>query len=125
MSNVDGSICHFNFPKVMLANILSELGTFWIVLLCAPFRSCLLIYIEIGLHNLTDIGQKYVGTFFFETGCRPTSIVFADVYETSKASHALLQLAKKGLISELRFLNKALERNCLTRINVRARTIFD
>jgi len=29
---VDGSICHFKFPKVVLAHILCEVGTFYIVL---------------------------------------------------------------------------------------------
>ena len=38
---VDGSICHFKFPKVVLAHILSEVGTFCIVLLNISSRTCI------------------------------------------------------------------------------------
>jgi len=64
---VDGSICHFKFPKVVLAHILEKVGILCIALLSVYSRTCLPIVIEIGLY-LTDTQQKTVGTFF-DTRC--------------------------------------------------------
>jgi len=50
---VDGSVCHLKFPKIVLAHILGEVGSFYIVVLSVSFSTSLLIFIKIGLH-LTD-----------------------------------------------------------------------
>ena len=62
-----GSICHFKFPKVVLAHILGEMGTLCIVLLNVYFRTCVPIFIEIGLYLTDTAGNKLVR--FFETRC--------------------------------------------------------
>ena len=64
--NVDGSICYFKFPKVVLAHILGKVDTF-AVFLNGSSRTCLPIFIEIGLY-LTDREQK-ISWHVFKTRC--------------------------------------------------------
>ena len=65
---VNGSICHFKFPKVVQAHTLGEVGNLGTVLLRVYSGTILPIFIEIGLY-LTDNSKIYVGTVFFETRC--------------------------------------------------------
>ena len=63
---VYSSICHFRFPKVVLAHVISEVGTFCTVLLAVSSRTCLPIFIEIDLY-LNNTDQKI--SWHFETPC--------------------------------------------------------
>ena len=68
---VDGSIWHFEFPKVVLARISGEVGTLCTVLLSVYSGTRLPIFIEIGSY-LTDTEQKISLHSFFETRCSVT-----------------------------------------------------
>ena len=59
---VDGSICHFKFSKVVLAQILGEVGILCTALLSVYSRTCLPIFIEINL-SVTDTEQKKLARF--------------------------------------------------------------
>ena len=62
---MDGSICHFKFPKV--AHILGEVITLYTVLLNVYVRNRIPSFIEIGLY-LTDIEQKISRHIFLRHG---------------------------------------------------------
>ena len=67
---VAGSICHFKFPKVVLARISGEVGTLCTVLLSVYSRTCLPIFIEIGSY-LTDTQQKKSWhVFYWDAVCK-------------------------------------------------------
>jgi len=66
---VDGSMCHFKFPKVVQAHTLGEVGILGTVLLSVSSMTILPIFIEIGSY-LTDKEQKISLHSFFETRCR-------------------------------------------------------
>jgi len=59
---VDGSICHFKFPNIVLTHILREVDSFYIVLLSFFSRTCVLI----GSY-LTNTEQTNMLAHFFET----------------------------------------------------------
>jgi len=61
---VDCSICHFKFPKLVLAHTIGEVCNFCIVLLSVSSRTCLTIFIEMGLYLADTQSKKYIGTFF-------------------------------------------------------------
>jgi len=63
---VVGAILHFKFPKVVLAHILDEVGTFCILSLSVYPRMCLPMFTEIGLY-LTDREPKNKLDRSFET----------------------------------------------------------
>jgi len=48
MHSVHGSVCHFKFPKVVLAHILGEVGSLCINFLNVYSRTCMPIFIEMG-----------------------------------------------------------------------------
>ena len=54
---VDSSICHFKFPKVVLAHVIGEVGTFCTVLLAVSSRTCVPIFIKIDSF-LTNTEQE-------------------------------------------------------------------
>jgi len=64
---IDGSICHFKFPNVVLAHVLGEVGILFIVLLSVSSRTCLPIFIEIDSY-LSNTKQK-ISWHIFETRC--------------------------------------------------------
>ena len=60
----DGSICHFKFPKVMLAHILGKVGTFCTVILSVPSGHADHIFIEISLYlSNTEQNNKLARLF--------------------------------------------------------------
>jgi len=61
---VNGSICHFKFPKVVQAHTLGEVGNLGTVLLRVYSGTILPIFIEIGLY-LTDKEQNICWHSFF------------------------------------------------------------
>ena len=63
---VNGSICDFSFPKLVLAHILDEVKNFCVVLSSISFLTCQPVLIEIGSY-LTNTEQKYVGERFWDT----------------------------------------------------------
>jgi len=56
-SNQCGSICHFKFPKVVLAHISRKVGALYTILLSVNSRTCLSIFIIIGSY-LTDKSKR-------------------------------------------------------------------
>jgi len=57
MSCIDGSMCDFNFPKIVLAHISGEVKNFCTALLSVPSMTCLPIFTEISSY-LTNTEQK-------------------------------------------------------------------
>jgi len=65
---VNGSIWHFEFPKVVQAHTFGEVSILGTVLLRVSSGTILAIFIEIGSY-LTEKGQKISWHSFFETRC--------------------------------------------------------